>query len=88
MNPETNPQQMAAMREKLWTERDVAEKLDALRRELVSVYSRLQEQAACIEKLMQHRHFPEGQLAMPLVENYNRPLGYRSQVPTALRDKE
>lgn len=79
-----------AMRDKLWPERDIEQKLSALRSEVVRLLhlnENLQQQVAF---LVEHQHGPRGELLTPMPGGrINSPIGYqRNHVPTALRDKE
>lgn len=74
-------------RERLWTERDVDQKLEALRQQIVQLthltYSMSDESAG----MNRHEHGVDGRILVPLVDNNIRPYR-RDRVPTALRDKE
>jgi len=79
-----------ACREKLWTERDASEKLEALRAELIRLSHLTSNLVDQVYKLVEHQHAPNGQVLGPIGErgSIGKPLGYQYRVPVSLRDKE
>lgn len=77
-----------AMRDKLWTERDAEQKLEALRQQVMQLIYVCQNQRAEINHLLRHQHGANGVLLTPFDDLSNRPPGYRGHMPMGLRDKE
>ena len=73
-------------REKLWTERNQEEKLEALRQELLKTISGTQMAQEMSSRLMHHVHGLHGEILAPM-DRLDGPQG-RRYVPMSLRDKE
>ena len=82
-----NEIQSSPCREKLWTERDVEQKLEALRQHIIYLTDNAQSSRGVLNGLIRHEHSADGRLLVPLNDNNNGPYR-RDRVPTALRDKE
>lgn len=74
------------MRDKVWPERTDAEKLDALREQVVYLLNRVEHVAAVVEQLLRHEHNAGGQLTVQ-IQNNSEP-SRRSHTPMSLRNKE
>ena len=74
-----------AMREKCWSERDVEQKLNALRENLLGLKSLCEMQQTALRQLMKHGHDSNGNLTTALRDVEFDHI--RSHVPMALRDK-
>ena len=74
-------------REKLWTERDVDQKLEALRAELLWAHRTIRMLEERSNMLLAHTHIGKGFKLVVPVDNYSGELsaGY---VPTGLRETE
>jgi hypothetical protein len=78
---------MKACREKIWPERGIEEKLEALRREVLWLVEQTQDQQQAIGRLLQHQHGENGAVVVPMTENFpSYPPGYHYK-PTALAGK-
>lgn len=77
-----------AMRERLWTERDTEQKLEALRQQVLRLTRDCNDQRATIAHLLTHQHGSNGTLLMSFESVSNGPSGYRGHMPMSLRDKE
>jgi hypothetical protein len=76
-----------ASREKLWTERNQDEKLEALRLELLRVLAIADASRDASRNLMRHVHGARGEILCPL-DGIDGPHGYGRHIPMSLRDKE
>lgn len=80
-----------AMREKLWTERDTEQKLEALRQELLHLSYLCHDQRKQLERLMLHQHGAHGEILAPIHGPFvlvEHPREYSGNTPMGLRDKE
>jgi len=82
-----NEIQSSPCREKLWTERDVEQKLEALRQQLIYLTHKTRSSRGVLDVLMRHEHGVDGRLLVPLIDS-NIGSYERDRVPTALRDEE
>ena len=79
-----------ASQERIWPERDVEQKLEALRAQVLQLSFVIDDWRERLSKLEIHQHSASGQLLAPIggpVVDSPRPPGYR-YVPMGLRDKE
>ena len=83
-------EKMMASRDKLWTDRDYIEKIEALRHQVVYLSIHVDDLCSAIEKLSVHEHNHAGQVLTRLdVSDARDPIGYRrNPIPLALRDNE
>ena len=80
---------MLASRERLWTERDVEQKLEALRQQVVHLSYVIEQYNKNIDGLNIHQHAPDGRLLVPMFGASADLLGYDGgRIPIGLRDKE
>lgn len=77
-----------AMRDKLWPERDVEQKLQALRDQVVHLTHTVDWMREALQKMEQHEHGNNGLLVPPHDRSRDHPTGYYRHIPTSLRDKE
>ncbi len=75
------------MREKVWPERDVDEKLDALRCELLRLHNAVDKLREDVGELLFHEHNEIGKLTVPLVPSDCKVGGLARRQPYTLRDK-
>jgi hypothetical protein len=73
-------------REKLWTERNQEEKLEALRLELLRVLAIADASREISHNLMRHVHGVHGEILVP-IDGSNGHRGYGRNIPMSLRDK-
>ena len=79
-------------RERLWTERDVEQQLEALRQQVLHLSSVVDDLVSHQNQMQHHQHAVSGELFVPLrawqqLDNDRRPAN-RRYIPMGLRDKE
>ena len=81
--------QLTAAREKIWPERDIEGKLEALRQQVLQLSFVIADWRERLARLEVHQHSASGQLLAPLggPVDYSKPPA-RPYTPMGLRDKE
>lgn len=76
-----------ASREAIWPERDINQKLEALRQQVLCLTSIIEDWRDLLSKLAVHQHSENGALVLPLRYTEERRL-HSPYIPMGLRDKE